>query len=173
MVDRTADTQQRAMVSCPTIALQPSQASPSTTTIVLFKPQGISYESKSLKQSAQAFTGQMGQPGPSTLTKTHALISHLNSDPTIETVKLVESLRNHRGFIEKSTAYQDALAGEKLSFPPLPLQSWIEEIPELMAHMPPTGKRPKKLPIMTVRLPTGKKDKGKKKVISPPCYDFK
>ena len=34
--------------------------------------------------------------------------------------------------------------------------------------MPPTGKRPKKTPIMTVGLPTGKKDKGKKKVISPP-----
>ena len=33
--------------------------------------------------------------------------------------------------------------------------------------MPPTGKRPKKMPIMTVGLPTGKKDKGKKKVISP------
>ena len=33
--------------------------------------------------------------------------------------------------------------------------------------MPHTGKRPKKMPIMTVGLPTGKKDKGKKKVISP------
>ena len=33
--------------------------------------------------------------------------------------------------------------------------------------MPPTGKRPKRTPIMTVRLPTGKKDKGRKKVISP------
>ena len=33
--------------------------------------------------------------------------------------------------------------------------------------MPPTGKCPKKMPIMTVGLPTGKKDKGKKKVISP------
>ena len=33
--------------------------------------------------------------------------------------------------------------------------------------MPPTGKHPKKMPIMTVGLPTGKKDKGKKKVISP------
>ena len=33
--------------------------------------------------------------------------------------------------------------------------------------MPPTGKRPKRTPIMTIGLPTGKKDKGKKKVISP------
>ena len=33
--------------------------------------------------------------------------------------------------------------------------------------MPPTGKCPKKTPIMTIGLPTGKKDKGKKKVISP------
>ena len=54
MVDRTADTQQRAMVSHPTIALQPLRASPSTMTIASFKPQGISYESKSLKWSAQA-----------------------------------------------------------------------------------------------------------------------
>ena len=59
------------------------------------------------------------------------------------------------------------IAGEKPSFPPLPLPSRIEEIPEPVAHIPPTGKRPKEMPIMTVRLPTGKKDKGKKKVISP------
>ena len=65
-------------------------------------------------------------------------------------------------------AYQDAIVGEKPSFPPLPLQSQIEEIPELVAHMPPTGKHPKRTSIMTVGLPTGKKDKGKKKVISPP-----
>ena len=110
----------------------------------------------------------MGQPGPSTQTETCALISCLNLDPTIEMMKSVESLRNHCEFIKKSTAYHDAIAGEKPSFPPLPLQSQIEEIPELVAHMPPTGKRPKKMPIMTVRFPTEKKDKGKKKVISPP-----
>ena len=81
-------------------------------------------------------------------------------------MKSVESLCNHQEFVEKSTAYQDAIAGEKPSFPPLPLQSWIEEIPEPVAHMPPTGKCPKKTPIMTIGLPTGKKNKGKK-VISP------
>ena len=64
------------------------------------------------------------------------------------------------------TAYRDVIAGEKPSFPPLPLQSRIEEIPKPVAHMPPTGKHPKKMFIMTVGLPTGKKDKGKKKVIS-------
>ena len=168
VVDRPANTQQQATVSCPMIALQPSQAGPSTTTVASFKPQGISYESKSLKQSAQAFTGQTGQPGPSTMTETWALIFRHNLDPTIETIKSVESLRNHCEFVKKLTAYHDAIAGEKPSFPSLPLQSQIEEIPKLVAHMPPTGKHPKKMPIMTVRLPTGKKDKGKKKVISPP-----
>ena len=118
--------------------------------------------------AAQAFTGQTGQPGLSTLMETQALISHLNLDPTIETVKSVESLCNHREFVEKSTAYRDVIAGEKPSFPSLPLQSRIEEILKPVAHMPLTSKRPKKSPIMTVRLPTGKKDKGKKKVISPP-----
>ena len=167
VVDRPANAQQQATVSHPMIVLQPSWAGPSTTTVVSFKLQGISYESKSLKQSAQAYTGQTGQPGPSTLTETHALISRLNLDPTIETMKSVESLHNHREFVEKLTAYRDAIAGEKPSFPPLWLQSRIEEIPEPVAHMPPTGKCPKKTPIMTVRLPTGKKDKGKKKVISP------
>ena len=140
VVDRTADMQQWATVSCPTIALQPSQAGPSTTTIASFKPQGISHESKSLKQSAQAYTGQTGQLCLSTLMETCALISRLNLDPTIETMKSLESLRNHCEFIEKSTAYRDALAGEKPSFPPLPLQSWIKEIPKPVAHMPPTGK---------------------------------
>ena len=153
-------------MSHPMIALQPSRAGPSTTTIALFKPQGISYESKSLKQSAQAYTGQTGQLGLSTLSETRALISHFNLDPTIETMKSVESLCNHREFVDFSTAYRDAIAGEKPFFPPLPLQSQIEEIPKPVAHMPPTGKRPKKTPIMTVGLPTGKKDKVKKKVIS-------
>ena len=110
----------------------------------------------------------MGQPGPSTLTKTCALISCLNLDPTIEMMKSVESLCNHHESVKKSTAYRDVLVGEKPSFPPLPLQSRIEEIPEPVAHMPPTGKQSKKSPIMTIGLPTGKKDKGKKKVISPP-----
>ena len=95
VVDWPANAQQQATVSRPMIALQPSRAGPSTTTVVSFKPQGISYESKSLKQSAQVFTGQTGQLGPSTLTETHALISCLNLDPTIETMKSVESLCNH------------------------------------------------------------------------------
>ena len=81
-------------------------------------------------------------------------------------MKSVESLCNHRHFVKQTTAYRDAIAGEKLSFPPLPLPSRIEEIPAPVAHMPPTGKRPKKMPIMTIGLPTGKKDKGKKKVVS-------
>ena len=34
--------------------------------------------------------------------------------------------------------------------------------------MPPTGSCPKKTTIMTVRLPTGKKDKGKGKEVTPP-----
>ena len=100
--------------------------------------------------------------------ETRALISYLNLDPTIETMKSVESLHNHQEFVKKSMAYCDVIAGEKPSFPPLPLQSRIEEIPKPVAHMPPTGKRSKKMPIMTIGLPTGKKDKGKKKVISPP-----
>ena len=99
--------------------------------------------------------------------ETQALISHLNLDPTIETMKSVESLRNHQQFVEQSMAYHDAIVGEKPSFPPLLLPGRIEEIPEPVAHMPPTGKRPKRTPIMTVGLPTGKKDKGKKKVVSP------
>ena len=95
VVDRPAYVQQQAMVSRPMIALQPSWAGPSTTTVTSFKLQGISYESKSLKQSAQAFTSQTGQLGPSTLMETHALISRLNLDPMIETMKSVESLCNH------------------------------------------------------------------------------
>ena len=84
----------------------------------------------------------MGQLCLLTLTETRALISCLNLDPTIETMKSVESLCNHHEFVEKLTAYCDAIAGEKTSFPPLPLQSRIEEIPEPVAHMPPTGKCP-------------------------------
>ena len=95
MVDQSANVQQQATVSHPMIALQLSWAGPSTTTVASFKPQGISYESKSLKQSAQAYTGQTGQLGPLTLMETWALISRLNLDPTIEMMKSVESLCNH------------------------------------------------------------------------------
>ena len=95
VVDQSAKVQPPATVGRPMIALQPSWAGPSTMTVASFRPQGITYESKSLKQSAQAYTGQTGQPGPLTLTETRALISRLNLDPTIETMKSVESLRNH------------------------------------------------------------------------------
>ena len=70
VVDQSAIVQPLATVSRPMIALQPSRAGPSTTTVASFRPQGITYASKSLTQSAQAFTGQTGQPGPSTLTET-------------------------------------------------------------------------------------------------------
>ena len=83
MVDQSANVQQQATVSRPMIALQPPRAGPSTTTVASFRPQGISYESKSLKQSAQAYTGQTGQPGPLTLTETWALISQLNLAPQL------------------------------------------------------------------------------------------
>ena len=115
VVDETVKVQPQATVSRPMIALQPSRAGPSTTTVASFRPQGITYESKSLKQSSQAFTGQTGQPGPSTLMETRALISRLNLDSTIETMKLVESLCNHRQFVKQSMAYCDAIAGEKPS----------------------------------------------------------
>ena len=145
------------------IALQPFTGWSIHNNSCVVQPQGISYESKSLKQSAQAFTGQTGQLGPSTLTETQALISHLNLDPTIETMKSVESLCNHQEFIKKLTAYQDVIAGEKPSFPPLPLQSRVKEIPKPVAHMPPTGKRLKKTPIMTIGLPLGRRTKGRRR----------
>ena len=172
-VEGPAAAQWQAADICPMIALQPSQAGPSTMTIVSFKPQGILYESKPLRQSAQTFTGQTGKLGPSTMTETHTLISRLNLNPSIETMKLVEALCKHWRFVKKSTPYKDALVGEKPSFPPLLLKSRIKEIPEPVAHMPPTGSRPKKMTIMTVGLPTGKKDKGKGKEVTPPivCYD--
>ena len=154
----------------PMIALQPSRAGPSTTTIASFKPQGISYESKPLKQSAQTYTGHTGKLGPASasLKETRTLISRLDLSPTIETMKSVEALRKHRKFVEKLTPYKNALAGEKPSFPPLPTKNRIEEIPEPMAHMPPTGSRPKKTTIMKVGLPIGKNDKGKEKEVTPP-----
>ena len=167
-VEGPATAQQQAVDIRPMIALQPSQAGPSTTTIASFKPQGISYESKPLRQSAQTFTGQTGKLGPSSMMESCNLISCLNLNPSIEMVKQVEALRKHRRFVKKSTPYKDALAGEKPSFPPLPLASRIEEIPKPVAHMPPKASRPKKTTILSVGLPTGKKDKGKGKEVSPP-----
>ena len=100
-MEGSATVQRQTADSRPMIALQPSRAGPSTTTIASFKPQGISYESKSLKQSAQAYTGHMGKKGPASasLQETRSLISCLNLNPSVETIKQVEALRQHRRFI--------------------------------------------------------------------------
>ena len=51
----------------PQIALQPSRAELSTTTIVSFKPNGATYYTNPNHRPASAFTGQPSRPGPATL----------------------------------------------------------------------------------------------------------
>ena len=73
MEKASAAVQQQKAVSRPQIALQPSRAGPSTTTIVSFKLSGINYN-----RSAQTYTGQPPRPGLATLLEARSLAEHLD-----------------------------------------------------------------------------------------------
>ena len=168
--------QQRAAVS-PSIARtgtlvdNPSRALPNQT-VASFTPRGITeyvpQASKSKHSRAKAFTGQPSKPGPATLPEARSLAERLGAPKTPENLRALEALREHREFVEESTPYKDALAGEHPPSP-IPSSSRIEEIvPEPVVQMPPTSKRPKGMPIMTIGLPLAdNKGKGKKKADPP------
>ena len=123
--------------------------------------------SKSKKSRAKAFTGQPSKPGPATLPEARSLAERLSTPKMSENLRALEALREHWEFVEKSTPYKDALAGER-SPSPIPSTICIEEIvPEPVAHMPPTSKRPKPVLIMMIGLPLAD-NKGKGKKVDPP-----
>ena len=174
-----AAVQQRA-VQNPSIAQRPgtlvgnpSRALPSQK-VASFTPRGITEYvpqlSKSRFSHAQAFTGQQSKPGRATLPEARSLAERLGTSETSENLKALEALREHRKFVEKSTPYKDALAGERPPSP-IPSTSRIEEIvPEPVAHMPPTSKRSKGI-IYKVGLPSLANQKGKAKEVDPPAVE--
>ena len=166
MEKASAAVQQQKAVSRPQIALQPSRAGPSTTTIASFKPTGINYTSKSNNQPASAYTGQPSRPGPATLLEARSLAERLDVRPSIENLKALEALREHRRHVEKSRAYADALAAARPPMPPS--TSRVEEVPDVVTQANTKDKHPKKTTILKVSLPLDSKGKGKAKETTPP-----
>ena len=157
--------QQQKAVRLPQIALQPSRAGPTTTTIALFKPTGINYMSKPTNRLALTFTGQPSRPGLATLPEACSLAEHLEVPPTIGNLKALNALREHCKHVEKSCAYADVLAAAP---PPTPSTTRVEEVPDIDMQAATLDKCPKKTTIMKVSLPLDSKGKGKAKEIAPP-----
>ena len=160
-----AAVQQQQAVRLPQIALQPSRAGPTTTTIASFKPAGINYMSKPTNCPASTFTGQPSRPGLATLPEAHSLAERLEVTPTIGNLKALNALHEHRKHVEKSCAYTDALAAVP---PPTPSTIRVEEVPDVVMKAATLDKRPKKMMIMKVGLPLDPKGKGKAKEVTPP-----
>ena len=136
----------------PQIALQPSRAGPSTTTIVSFKPSGATYYSKPTNRLASTYSGQPSRPGPATLLEARSLAERLNVDKNAENLRALEALRDHRRHVEKSRAYADAVAAAP---PPPPSTSRVEEVPDVITQAEAKDKRPKQTTIYESWSPLG------------------
>ena len=99
-----------------------------------------------------------------------ALAERLGATPSIENLKALEALRNHRKHVETSRAYADTVAAGQPPSPPL--LSRIEEIPDVTQVANTKSKRPKQVTILKVGLPlSDPKGKGKAKEVTPPIDD--
>ena len=76
-----------ASAVCLMIALQPSQAGPSTTTIALINPNRVTYSMVAAPKTAQTYTGASRKVGLNTLQKERGLLKRMNVMPTIQTLK--------------------------------------------------------------------------------------
>ena len=69
------------------IALQPSRAGPSTTTIVLINLNRVTYSTVATPKTAQTYTGVSRKVGPNTLQKKRGLLKRMNVMLMIQTLK--------------------------------------------------------------------------------------
>ena len=78
----------------PMIALQPSRAGPSTTTVASINPNQVTYLTVVTPRTAQQYTGAPRKVGPNTLQKERGLLKRMEVTPTIQTLKTM-SLEDH------------------------------------------------------------------------------
>ena len=76
-----------ASAVCPMIALQPSRAGPSTTTIASINLNRVTYSMVATPKNAQQYTGTPRKVGPNTLQKERGLLKRMEVTPTIQTLK--------------------------------------------------------------------------------------
>ena len=101
----------------PMIALQPSRAGPSTTTIMSIKPNGVTYVSKPTNLLASTYIGALSKLGPNTLQGACSLAQRIGVTQTPENLRALDALREHQKFVESLTPYKDVLLAEHLAMP--------------------------------------------------------
>ena len=128
LADRLEKVEIRQLQSAPAlqhpmIALQPSQAGPSTTTIAFIKLNSVTYVSKSTNLPASAYTGTPSKLGPNTLQRAHSLAQRIGVIQTPENLRALDALREHWKFVKSLTLYKEVLLAEQLAMPPPALSS--------------------------------------------------
>ena len=93
----------------PMIALQPSRAGPSTTTVASINPNRVTYLTVAAPQTAQKFIGASRKVGPNTLQKERGLLKRMNVTPTIQTLKTM-SLEDHLEYPVPPTMAPEAIS---------------------------------------------------------------
>ena len=78
-----------ASAVCPMIALQPSRAGPSTTTVASINLNQVTYSMVATSKTAQQYTGAPRKVGPNTLQKERGLLKRMDVMPTIQTLKTI------------------------------------------------------------------------------------
>ena len=71
----------------PMIALQPSRAGPSTTTVASINLNRVTYSMVATSKTAQQYTGAPRKVGPNTLQKERGLLKRMEVTPTIQNLK--------------------------------------------------------------------------------------
>ena len=71
----------------PMIALQPSRAGPSTTTVASINPNRVTYSTVATPKTAQQYTGTPRKVGPNTLQKERGLLKRMEVTLTIQNLK--------------------------------------------------------------------------------------
>ena len=76
-----------ASAVCPMIALQPSRAGPSTTTVASINPNQVTYSTVATPKTTRQYTGAPRKVGPNTLQKERGLLKRMEVTPTIQNLK--------------------------------------------------------------------------------------
>src|SRR5271168_552906 len=155
----------------PMIALQPSRAAPSSSSVASFHPSGVTYSTVA-SSSARRFTGFPSEPGPSTLREERDLLRKMNVRPTAEPLKKLSELKRHGEFMNNSPAVKAAVAASTSTVTASPQRSYEDQFPEPQAQMPNFGRKRKqvrKTLLQRMGLPTNHlvNTKGTRKGKSP------
>ena len=156
-----------ASAVCPTIALQPSQAGPSTSTIASINLNRVTYSTVAAP-GAQKFTGAPKKVGPNMLQKEQGLLKHMDVTLMIQNLKRM-SLEQCLEFPLVPTMAPEAVSLADQIFESNRASNSTQEsgpsisrfdamVPPPVPHMPTTSKRkmakkPKKVVIASAGLP--------------------